>query len=748
MFYYNADSNKSMQKIILLLCFFICLGITAQNKTVYMSVDVSASMKGDKYNLANYTAQMITALMDEQDELYFSICSDFQKINMQNSNRQQSIQALQKPFRSLKVVYIKTEIGDINTFINIFRNKPDRDQYYFIVGDGYWHTEVENASENFKRLVTNNPVKVYFLETMKSMSEHGDFGQRLDNLPFVSQYRSSNDPQTIINNCILLATSIFGISHESVALKKESDKCYSFQSQLPIKKLYALYQEETSGKDLPLLTNVTCNSANIPIIRQSTVSTEKLIYDETTEKLLSGQIIVLDANALLPAGKDIKLYFNKEINPSNLNIFPMVDVKLTQPEFEAGLGTPRIDGNDVIICLENNKIKLKYTQIDDEGNILPASILQKIKTVIKTTKGEYTPKLVDGFFECEIPLSDEELEYTINSQCPGYFNIVSDKRKIIRSKDCDRPIQGEMQSKGDIHINDLMAGKGNIFISIVDKDNPSIILNPKEHIIKISNNNKHLFDEVTIGEITDTDFEIKFTVRNSLCECFIPNQVEVEVYTEDKSGKYEANSKIFIVDIDKSNTSKIEQCKWMLITIVLLLILIIYMNALKKKKRFKKGAMIRYQYFGVGGIKSRENVDDLRAKGLLSWINRWLIPMGAERTSKSFPKAGNKVFTFTANSSVQRIEIPKTQYDPKQMSSIDYDRDQFERKDVKSFSMSDNTLLKITLPGGTGSFQIRYDKGTGISNDVPAFRIFTSLIIAVATIGIAILGYLFISSLF
>ena len=42
-------------------------------KRVYITLDVSGSMIGDKYNLANYTTQMIVTLCDDDDDVSFPV---------------------------------------------------------------------------------------------------------------------------------------------------------------------------------------------------------------------------------------------------------------------------------------------------------------------------------------------------------------------------------------------------------------------------------------------------------------------------------------------------------------------------------------------------------------------------------------------------------------------------------------------------------------------------------------------------
>lgn len=709
-----------------------------------MSVDVSGSMKGNKYNVANYTAQMITALMEEDDELYFSICSDYRKINSSNKERQAEINSIQRKFSSLHVVYLKTEITDVITFMNLFKNQPERDQWQFVVGDGIWH--VDEVCNSYKSFLETYPLKVFFLETMESLDEHADFGICLDDMKFVTQYRSSNDPQTIIDNCIMVATSLFGVSNESVKVQSLGNKCYSFSSEVPIKKIYIIYQDESSTKDLPVLESATTTDTSINIARQSTVSTENL-REKKTDELLSGQVIVLDPSNLIGANQEVQLCFNKDIDVSKLKIFPMTDIRIGRMSFAVQNGIVDVEGNNAKICIDNNKVKLTYELKDTEGNTLPTSLLNKTVTTITTPNSTYTARLVDDVFEYELPISEQEVSYTINARCAGYFNITSDRNTISKEGECPQPIFSEMQSNGDLHINDIMKGNACISVQIVNRDQPSEILNPQDFEISAKNDYKHLFESIEVSNITDTKFDLCLFARNSLCECFIPDEVTFRITSKDKNEEFKSDSQSIVVRIDKSNTSTFERCKWIIISMIALLLLIVYLKLLNKKKRFKKGAMIRYQYFGVGGIRSRENVDDLRSKGFFSWINRWFIPFGTERTSKSFAKANGKAFSFSATHSNQRIEIPKAQYDPKQMSSIDYDRDQFERKDTKTFTMSDNTAIKITLPNGTGSFQLCYDRAAGCKDDIPAFKMFTTFIMIVAILVELVFTYLFVTSI-
>ena len=59
---------------LLTLAFFVSQSLAAsQAKRVYITLDVSGSMTGNKYVLANYTTQMITTLCEEDDDVYMII---------------------------------------------------------------------------------------------------------------------------------------------------------------------------------------------------------------------------------------------------------------------------------------------------------------------------------------------------------------------------------------------------------------------------------------------------------------------------------------------------------------------------------------------------------------------------------------------------------------------------------------------------------------------------------------------------
>ena len=63
---------KRLKSIVLLLMLATILS-AQQAKQVYITLDVSGSMTGNKYALANYTTQMIVTLCDDDDDIYMIV---------------------------------------------------------------------------------------------------------------------------------------------------------------------------------------------------------------------------------------------------------------------------------------------------------------------------------------------------------------------------------------------------------------------------------------------------------------------------------------------------------------------------------------------------------------------------------------------------------------------------------------------------------------------------------------------------
>ena len=745
----KKDRLHRLFALLLVSVFLIHLQAPAQQKVVYTSIDVSGSMSGDKYNLANYMVQMITALLEDDDELWLAIGGEFLKKNL-TGDRAGEIQQLQKPFNSYRSVTSKSEIADINAFNLLFRNQPNKDQWFFIVGDGIWLTG--GIAEEFEKVISEHPVRTFFLETMNSLDEHGDFGKCMDKLPFVTQYRSSNDPETIIGNCIKVATSLFGVSDHPATVRASDVQCYSFTPNLPIEKIYVVFQDEVSVTALPTLLSVMSGNGNIPIVRQSVVSTEKL--RDKTGRLLSGRVAVIIPASPIPAGQLITLCFDKDINPARLNVYPMskIDIGLKNGggiTVETGNAIENPETNETIICLENNTANIRYNLLDKNGNALDESILRQVVTHVQVGNNRTKATLRNGFFECEIPLGNEEITfYSIEAEYPGYFKISTGQRKIVRSAECDRVLQGEPIFWGSIG-TDIFKNNKCLTLSIVDLDNRDHIYNPADFYLEVKRNYSHLFRKIDIRNITDKSFDFCFSTYGMWCECFLPDTLTITVHVRPKNSSVNPIDQPFKFHIDKSSRTWLERCGKVIIALIANLLLIWYLRLLQRKKRFKKGACIKSQYHGVvASIKGRKNSEDLRRKGLWAWIDRWWIPFTDESNALSFRNADNRSFSFMATNSNNYVEIPKGQYDINVMNSSDFKREDMANPKKKMMRLTDSTPLRITRRNEMGMFELCYDREKNIKNDVPAFRIFIGLIIFTAVLFEIFLACFLITSLF
>ena len=71
-----------MRRLFLAFCgLLLFVALPAQQaKRVYITLDVSGSMSGNKYVLANYTTQMIVTLCDDEDDVTMFIYGENRKL--------------------------------------------------------------------------------------------------------------------------------------------------------------------------------------------------------------------------------------------------------------------------------------------------------------------------------------------------------------------------------------------------------------------------------------------------------------------------------------------------------------------------------------------------------------------------------------------------------------------------------------------------------------------------------------------
>lgn len=703
--------------------------LAQSKKQVHITLDVSGSMSGDKYNLANYTTQMISTLCNKNDEIFLYIYGKQSRI----ANPGGVDSRFLIPYLNLNTLpnnkSINSQMDDIIAFNREFKADTDYEQWLFIIGDGIWSTEAfKSDTQKFTEFATNGHLKVCFLQTGHQLSENNDFTEYLDNLKVIHILKSSTDPATIIESCNNFTSIILGLSYTPLVLRKLSDACAEVKLTMPVKKFFVIYQDEVLERDLPTLITVSQSLIKPVITHKGTPSTSKIRGNN--EKLLSGGVWEVNSPNVLNTNQPVSFCFDKKINLKKLKIFPVVDVKVSVGQIEISTGgVEQIDENTVAVCKDNKEFRVTYSLVDPSGNKLPENILKDTKVEVISGKKTYKANYINGNFVADIPLKDDTTFYLIKSELPGYFSRTSAGKKVIRTDDCAPSqlpdITMPAQTLGRVRFNDLMRGdcvKGTIY------DTETLeVLDPEKFDIEVTHNYPLLFKKVTI-RIEGNTLYLCFTPRGDWCDCFFPDVLEVTARISPKPGadfggkQYPPRVIPLRVPVDKEDW--LSRCLWVLIAIGIALLLLIYFYFLSRKKRFKRGSKINDKYSDYYNDNYPPHKFTLRKKGFTHWLNRWFNPFVNEKHAINFTMV-NKILHFQASTSKYYIEFPKSEFNKSVMNYPDYDPENNEH----FIRFSEGNVLTIQKStADEGKLKVDYDPRNSITDDVPLFRIFVAVI--------------------
>ena len=156
--------------LIWFLLFSAITAVAEQTKRVYITLDVSGSMSGDKYSLANYTTQMIVALCDDEDEVSLFLEGSEGRL----SDMKAPLSFIQKKMGQLKFNTVSnhfgTQFGDIQGFNAVYKPSKNQQDWLFIIGDGVWFTEspaFEQDKNKFKETVESGTLKISLSRALK-----------------------------------------------------------------------------------------------------------------------------------------------------------------------------------------------------------------------------------------------------------------------------------------------------------------------------------------------------------------------------------------------------------------------------------------------------------------------------------------------------------------------------------------------------------------------------------------------------
>lgn len=744
-----------------LLFFFLIISVIAlaqQPKRVYITLDVSGSMTGNKYALANYTTQMIVTLCQEDDEVYMILYGD----DMCLSKEKDPLKPIQKPMNNIKFGLFKgdSQFDDIIGFNKVYKPSKETQDWLFIIGDGIWGTSSSSYvkdCEKFSNTVKKGEINVCYLQTGESIFENNDFTEFVEPLGVVDIKKSSTKPETIKDGCDHFARKILGFSEVPLKVKSEGKKCISITTELPLSELYVVFQDEIKPNKLPKIEIASANGSELEVIHMGTPTTYP-VKSNSKDVDLSGNVWHLKANGVIPANSEIKVCFDSNVKPSKVSVYPLVkDMHFNVGAFTLSDQQLQVKGQVSTICEDETSAKVRIELGEDSKDKLPPALLQKTEVVVKANNKEYKTKYKNGGFECEIDLIEDETQYYAECDCPGYFNYTTPiatikKGKCEEVKPQEKPMEVKKMPKADFGsftFNRLKEGP----ISATIQDTETLeTLDPSKFDITVEVENGFLYEKPKVTLIGDTVL-IDIRPKGEWCECLFPEDLNIKVTSTPKSGASFGDDKQYIgtehpihINVLKNRTW-FSRCLWVLLTIMGLSLLIVYFAMLLRKNRFKKYARIKHTYMELVGSIRRESDEQegfrLRRKGFLAWVNRWLVPFPDEKRTEQIntPPAGS--MTFVAADSREYVNFTRASFDPDKMEMGDYDmeNDEVDGKKPELIEMTDP--IRITEKKRYEG-QLIFDPG--FKNDERGYRTFIGALILICAASIVTLLVLMIKS--
>ena len=753
----NMKRIGTKRIVVFFLAVMTCMTLLAQQaKHVYITLDVSGSMTGNKYALANYTTQMIVTLCDDDDDINMIVYGEEECLSKKNN----PLQVIQKPMGSL--VFGKprargSQFDDIIGFNQVYKPSKKKQNWLFIIGDGVWATESEcfkKDRDKFRKTVEEGSLNVCYLQTEHKLDAHTDFTVFADSLGIVDIRKSDINPSTIMEGCDHFARKILGFSEIPLKVKKSGKQCISIKAELPLKEFFIVYQDEVKPDILPKITAVSYGGNSLQAKLKGTPTTEPL-KSQRNEVDLSGHVFHVKGNGVIPANTEIEVCFDKDINPANVIVYPIVeDVEFGSMSLtRAGGNLKQLDNNTFSICRDESKALVRIELNEKSKEKLPESLLKQTKVVIKSNNKDYKAKYNNGGFECEINLPDEETQYYAECDCPGYFKRITPIKKIVKG-DCppQKPVdipeyEMPVADLGTITFEALKQDK--ITVSIQDSITHQA-LNPNLFDISFDIENDFLYEKPK-WHIENNSIILELRPKGEWCECLFPEGLNIKMISTPKDEAFQEYGKnyrktIFPIRLTViKERSWIFRCLWVLILLIVLLLFIIYLRALLKKNRFKKSARIKFTYMEMRGSLVKEtdlqSGTRLRQKGFVPWFNRWLVPFRDEYHNINWQTPAAGQITFVAAKSKETVNLIRDCFNPNKMRMGDYDPNNTDQTNKKLLEMDDT----IKIYEGR-RYQGRLEYYSGGVNDEKYYRIAIRILIFISIITEFILITMMIKS--
>jgi hypothetical protein len=350
---------------------------------------------------------------------------------------------------------------------------------------------------------------------------------------------------------------------------------------------------------------------------------------------LQGQVIHFryraGSNQVIPNG-NIVIEFEKSISGRNIQFLPLVAVKLeAYPEGKFTKTGPPL----FVICQEEGYVTVVAELRDLDGERLGGIDFNACEVKAITDKQVYDLKWDNqlSVFTAQIPLSDEQIKFSVSAKYKGYFDFLSNIF-TIESEPC---VSYESEIKVDKTLIRAKVTEMDLAPSV--RIDPFIIEQPSGNQRPPTEEEFKDLDLVKTGggrigvDVKKEDGYWMVKPSEFWCACFTSTGKDSLVLTmESDDSRITPTGDQVVIQVEIEDVSFWKKCGWLFIVFGVFLILLWYIIGLLKKPRFRKASEIEYFKSKPHGFEkkkmSRESFGLPRG-----FIARYLIPYRAESRS-------------------------------------------------------------------------------------------------------------------
>jgi hypothetical protein len=736
---------KTLKTITTLLLMALTLAssaqaITQKPKRIYITLDVSGSMDGNKYVMANYAAQTIAVFSSPEDIVNIYYLGKRHGIGSLNGYKQ-----LQIPFNRHSGQKTYHEISDLSAFLRDYRPDPNYQDWLFIIGDGDWNYEAARASydettRRLSELLAMGTLQLCYLQSANSLDEENAFTTFLNaqNSPMVDVRKSDTTATSVLNNCTYFANKILGFSSTNVQLKPSGSDCITFTSEFPLDRCLLVLQSRKMTSDEIRMVAVECGGRRVNFRVKGNPTTKPLV--QQGKPVLNGVVWELDCPQTIPANQPVKICFNQAVDTRELALYPYVDVTMCMTPLSATKETLRESAPGVFkICNHEDRVMVKIITTDKHGHKFPPPLMKrmdvKFSTGGRTVTATYSEN--DTSFLAVIDMPLDTLSYSSTVESPGYFRRVSTVQTVVKDSSACPPerislITLPVQQFDAVTFDDLLTGGS--FGGIVNDTLFRALASAAD------------FDDVTMKEPDSWMFDAAglsvdgFTItitqktKNGLCECAFPDTLYYEVTLRSTHGiQYDGKvyeGFVIPIKVPVDRRGWWSRCWVYLALFAGLLLLLLYLRALRKKHRFGKDSRIKAVSYDRYGREVDDNLELLlRENSFSAWLARWFWPTD-EKVLLTFYSPETQL-NVVAGDNISVINVPKASIDDSKMKVAGYNpKDDNEKESSPFVKVANNDIIIVWRNTNAKDGCLTYYAGD--SDTSRGFNRFTSLLILLA----------------